>query len=152
MFGLTFVGFAVFASAMDGQVVVKRERPDSSPELQIVEAKPKAKVSEKRRGQIREAEKNRKNRVRSRRSAKEIEKLEQEKAEMAARLEKLQLGQQHEGRSHCLASCFTHKPFQREPRKDLPGKIEVFEKCFEKVKWAGWFQICKIHSSVNSLR
>ena len=75
---------------MDGHQVVVKQEPDSSSELDIV--KVKKEVSEKRRGQTREAEKNRKNKVRSRRSVGKMEHLEQETSDLRARLENLQLG------------------------------------------------------------
>ncbi|CAE7259522.1 unnamed protein product [Symbiodinium sp. CCMP2592] len=66
---------------------VKEEAGSDEEDVELVQVKMKKPVSEKRRAQIRQAEKNRQNKVRSRRSAGQIEKLEAEKKELVARLE-----------------------------------------------------------------
>ena len=76
---------------LSGQMVVKQE-PESldSPDLSIVHVKIKKKVSDKRRGQLREAEANRKNKVRSRRAGAQIQELQEQNAELREAVEHLE--------------------------------------------------------------
>ena len=90
------IGLFSLAAMVDAVVKQELDSPSPHADVEIVPAsKVKKTVSDKRRKQIQDAEKNRKNKVRSRVSSLQVKSLEQEKDELTQQLEGLRLGQHY---------------------------------------------------------